>query len=270
MIVSDQHRFIFVHIPKCAGTSVRRALEVYDDAHGKFDNRIVDVPGIGSVDVTHMPPGLLRRVEPEIFDKLTGPDYASYAVLRDPFERFPSSMAQRVKMFSGFEMAQVDNRTLRAEIDRTINHITRHPEDVSPDYIHLHRQSNYVRHDGRQVIKRLYTVEQFSLFMADVAERVGSEPPRVRRVNRTRTLKIPALRHPVRFASRTIRTVLPETMQTAILSRARRVLLKPTDAVRPEIFGAPEIRAFIAEHYADDIALYRAVSAGGVPAALPA
>jgi len=103
-----------------------------------------------------------------------------------------------------------------------------------------------------------------------VAGRVGAPPPRVRRVNRTPTLKFPALRHPVRFASRTIRTYLPEKMQTAILSRARRALLKPTDTVRPEIFSAPEIRAFIAEHYADDIALYREVSARGVEAALPA
>jgi hypothetical protein len=61
MIVSDRHRFVFIHIPKCAGTSVRNVLEGFDETGGRFNTRIADDPKFGRLDYTHLPLSIMAR-----------------------------------------------------------------------------------------------------------------------------------------------------------------------------------------------------------------
>jgi hypothetical protein len=73
MIISDAHRFVFVHIPKSAGTSIRAALAPFGDSRSA-----------ASPDTTHetLPALLARR-----------PEFAThfkFAFVRNPWERLVS------------------------------------------------------------------------------------------------------------------------------------------------------------------------------------
>ena len=264
MIVSDRHKVIFIHIPKCAGTTVRRALQPHDDTGGRFDRRIEPHDGLGPVDMTHLPLDLMAQLAPEEHAKLVGGDYAAYALLRDPFARFPSSVAQRLKMFRGAELAQVDAATLKREIAETIRYLSDTPAGHDPAYIHFRRQSDYALRDGRQVVERLYTLDQIDAFWADIAARTGgAATPETRSRNRTRSLSLPLLRRPVQAASRAVARVLPQAAYRPMRRRARRVLMTDTATPHAAVFASDEIRAFVAAHYAEDIALFERVRDAG-------
>lgn len=47
MIIDDRHRFVFVHIPKCAGTSVRQVLKQFDSYEGRWANAKREHPELG-------------------------------------------------------------------------------------------------------------------------------------------------------------------------------------------------------------------------------
>ena len=50
MILSDRYRFVFIHVPKCAGTSVRAAVAPYHDADSRFLKGVELHPDLGEID----------------------------------------------------------------------------------------------------------------------------------------------------------------------------------------------------------------------------
>ena len=47
MIISDRNKFVFIHIPKCAGTSIRSRVEHLDDRNGAYSSRLDEHPELG-------------------------------------------------------------------------------------------------------------------------------------------------------------------------------------------------------------------------------
>lgn len=91
MIISHKHKFVFIHIPKCAGSSIRRRLlELDPDAESYWDREWDHRLG-RYVDCAHMPLADLV-VRPE----LTGPlqEYFVFTVIRNPYSRFRSALAE--------------------------------------------------------------------------------------------------------------------------------------------------------------------------------
>ena len=121
MIFSEKHKFIFIHIPKTAGSSINTALclEEYEPRQGLifsrgstnnnkkvrvsvFNNQSSSVYFENSVDYAHPFYPIIRfLVQPHIDD----PSYFSFAFVRNPFDRIVSAYtyAQRRKEFEGNE-----------------------------------------------------------------------------------------------------------------------------------------------------------------------
>ena len=55
MIIDDQNKFVFVHIPKCAGSSIRSKLDVFDTTGGFLRPPVQEVDGVGLLDLAHLP-----------------------------------------------------------------------------------------------------------------------------------------------------------------------------------------------------------------------
>ncbi|WP_171236696.1 sulfotransferase family 2 domain-containing protein [Ruegeria sp. HKCCA6837] len=259
MILSDRHRFVFIHVPKCAGTSVRNAVRPYHDADERFLKAVERHPELGEIDFRHLPLRLLRDLDPEAFEKLK--IYESYALLRDPFQRFRSAMSQRAKMYLGKEFAQLGPEEIREETENVIAYLNSEPEVIAPGFIHFARQSDFVRVDDVLLVRNLYPVERLDLLAVALGGHLGIERLEFGHINQTTTFRHPQLKHVMRQGSAMVRRILPQPAHQALRDTARRLFMRPSDpAVLPE-FDDDGVRGFIESYYATDIALHREVLA---------
>jgi len=262
MIISDRHRFAFVHIPKCAGMSLRTALSRYDDTAGRYDRRLDDHPAYGRLDYTHLPLDLLAEIEPDDYGRLVR--YAAFAVVRDPMERFQSALNQRAKMYLGTELSRLETAELHAEIDRAIAYLAEEPRVPAPEHVHFTRQAAFIRHGGRQVVEHVFALERLGDLVAALERVIGAPLGEVGRINRTWVFRHPALREPVRIAGWLARSLLPTSTAERLRVAARATLLEPLDHRLLPAFGAQGVRDFVDGHYAEDKALHRTALYGRV------
>jgi len=97
MIVSDSKSFVFIHNPKTAGTSVRKVLGVYRTGPDLWGYALY--PPIGRIlDIAHIPLDILIQVHPELFMKIQA--YYAFGFVRDPIQRYFSSVQQHIKNFT--------------------------------------------------------------------------------------------------------------------------------------------------------------------------
>ncbi|WP_342804830.1 sulfotransferase family 2 domain-containing protein [Alteromonas sp. M12] len=89
MIISDDKKFVFLHNPKAAGTTVRFALKNYDSYEGKFWRNHVEELDRHS-DMAHLSVSSIKKYFPEEYKKID--TYFSFGFVRHPIHRF----------FSGF------------------------------------------------------------------------------------------------------------------------------------------------------------------------
>lgn len=259
MILSDRHRFVFVHVPKCAGTSVRAAVLPYHDADERFLKTVERHPELGEIDFRHLPLHLLRDLDPEAFEKLK--IYDSYALLRDPFQRFRSAMAQRAKMYLGREFAQLGGKELRSELRRVQEYLLSEPRVIAPEFIHFARQSDFVQIGDQRLVFNLFPVERLDLFAQALARHIGTATLQLGHANKTKVFRHPHLKHVARTSSVLARRMLPGPVHETLRRSARRLLMKPVSTAGLPVFDEAEMRDFIAGYYSADIALYKEVQA---------
>lgn len=253
MILSDRHKFVFVHIPKCAGTSVRNAVLPFHDADERFLKTVGYLPGLGTIDYRHLPLPLLRMIDPDAFRKLRS--YESYALLRDPFQRFGSAMSQRAKMYLGKEFARFEERELCAEIDKVITYLQTEPAVFTAEYIHFARQSDFVEFEGKQMVRNLYPVERIDCLMADLANLLDTSALDIGHANRTTVFRFPILKSTMYRGSALAKRVLPLPFYEGLRRSARQIVMKPSNT-SSSIFVTQRIRDFVEQYYARDITLH--------------
>src|SRR5262249_37708599 len=144
MIISDNHRFVFVHVPKCAGTSVRRALREIDTSGGQFW-RIGEHPEMGAVHFAHLTLVDLAQYYPEAFAKIR--DYRSMAILRDPRDRFFSAVYQRLREFRLIGQSAITSAMVEAEAAAVRRYLEAAPERLDLEHVHFNRQCDFIELD---------------------------------------------------------------------------------------------------------------------------
>ena len=117
MILSDEKRFVFVHIPKCAGSTIRFWLKDRVPFDTRFQSYIT-VNGLGSRHGAHLPLGVLHDHFPDAFDKVR--HYRSIAVIRDPVSRFHSAFAQYQREFFDRKVEAMGTATLGTELPPSV------------------------------------------------------------------------------------------------------------------------------------------------------
>lgn len=274
MIISDTHRFAFIHIPKCAGTTIRSRLKAFDDRDGAYTHfddpewarvhRAVEHSALGKLDYQHIPLFMLAEHFPNDFSLLK--EYWTFTVVRDPFGRFASSLSQRLKKYCGTPIGSLARNEIETEIRRCIEYLSSRPRSSSvlpPEYIHFQRQSDYVYVNGERVVDTLYTVDEVNQLLADVGRHVGVElceatnSPSLR-ANTTLVYRSDLIQHVVRAAGlgrRLALRILPQLIKRYMRDR----LLVPRDRRLMELFEQGDVKEFIRDYYAEDIALFERV-----------
>jgi hypothetical protein len=254
MIISDDHRLAFVHIPKCAGVSVKQPLRQIDSTAG-FYSRIADHPELGRIHYAHIVLRDLARYFPEDFRKVA--DYRTFAVVRDPVPRFLSALSQRMREFKQIAQSQITAERIELEAEAVIRLLEREPDRLGLELVHFNRQIDYVDLDGRRYIDDLFAIEKIGALTRYVAERTGIDVTEERK-NRSTELRFARLRPIVRALRRPYAAAIPYRWRAAM--RARLVaagVYRDVDkqALLPR---GGRIEGFVRAYYAADFELHAA------------
>lgn len=254
MIISDKHRFVFVHVPKCAGTSVRKALAPYDDYHGWFNDRIDNHCKFGELDFVHLPLEIMQTVLPKEYKKVVS--YDAFAFIRDPESRFQSAFAQYVKVHRKIELAQMENKEINREVSNIINILNSSEFLIKPELIHFMRQECFLKDQSGYHVENIYPLTEVDRFLADISKKIGDNITLDINQNRTLVMKAPFLRRPAMYASHGIKRILPTSSFNIVRQAARHLLMRPVGGEIIKTFQQPSIREFIHAYYESDFRLY--------------
>lgn len=268
MILNDTHKVAFVHIPKCAGTTVRSALADLDEHKSEFfEKGVATHSGLGRLDHHHIPLSVLRTHFVETFTKLT--EYHCFALVRDPYARFPSSLHERFVQRDRRPLSERDKTEISREVDSIIEHLSNVPKSTpvtNPELIHFSRQVDYIFDDDRQIVRNLFSVTEVDRFFRDISVLVG-RPVEQREPKNTRDVYASArLQNLQKFVTCPIEAVLPRTVWKP-LYRPIKGVFRTMGIIRRDqtdlsvLPNYEHIKAFIGEFYAADIALYSRVCA---------
>jgi Sulfotransferase family len=262
MIISPRHEFVFVHIPKCAGTSIRTQIVKCDPDCIEM-GRVGMHPVLGKLDLGHVPLSLLRVHFPDRYDALRR--FTSFAVVRDPLERFGSALRQVLWMYEKRPMtlippAEVRDRALRT-IEALAARAARGETDLHRD-IFFARQTDFIRDGGVRVTDHLIPLALVPDFIAYLSARTGTPMDAGMRANQNVTLRVKGLGRAAYALNGVLRRSLPSGLHARIKDGALRLLARPgrSGAEEAGVLDLPEVRAFVAEHYAEDIALVAEVT----------
>jgi hypothetical protein len=248
MIISDQHRFVFVHIPKCAGVSVKRALRPIDDSEGGF-SRIGEHPVLGRIHFAHIPLDDLADNFPDVYAKFDR--YRSVAIVRDPADRFISAIFQRLREFKGLQQSQITPEVVETEVRHVMGHLTSEPGRLSLEYVHFNRQSDYIFRDGARVVKSVFALrhmERAAEFIdACTGIRIVNE-----RLNRSTELRVGALRPFVRRLRGPYNRFVPLPMRQKLRAKLQRAGIYGDIEKQRYIQPDGPICRFLRDYYQDD------------------
>lgn len=265
MIISDHYQFVFVHIPKCAGTSVRKPIQNLDDRDGFYTGRVDHHDTLELLDYVHIPLFVLREYFPEDYEKIH--DYWSFAVLRDPFARFPSSISQRMKRYGGKPLQDRGSAEIAAEIAQTIDFLVKQPRNnhlLPAEFIHFQRQVDYIQLDGKRVVDTLYTMDELALLLSDIGQIVGQdlsrggEESKADHANRTMVHRNDGFRWLIE-STRPVTRLITQALPITARQKLRNIVYVPRDQRLQSLFDSHYVTDFICDYYRDDIDLWNTV-----------
>lgn len=261
MIISDRYRFAFVHIPKCAGTYVRNKLNPFDDTAGYFFRRVDRHPNLGLCDYQHIPLRELQQYFPSEFERIS--TYSAFAVLRNPFDRFPSSIAQRLREYKGLPFHTLSRVDLQSEVEGTINFLSKQDNIMDATYIYLARQSDYVELGGARVIHNLYSLRHVDVMLRHISLLIGTEllgMDSVSVTNQTDVYRNEGMRRMFEALRPILRGPVLSLLPDSVKKRFRTVLYKPSKQNIPAVFKSTAIRSFVREYYRRDFEIYESIA----------
>lgn len=265
MIINDPHGFVFVHIPKCAGTSVRMHLSRFDTTDGTFTVSKRFHPEIGNLDMAHIPLSILKEYFPDIYKKVC--TYEAFAIVRDPYQRFTSSLFQRLTMYGEESARNLSVKALESATDEAIAFLELNADvSVMPhEFIHFQPQHTYVQCDGQQIVQHIFDISDLAKFYTDAGARLGTTIEKIEtlaaeRIGAAKFYRSPASRVAGQLLTPSIRRAIISVLPKRSVRAASKLLYEDKDTRFHKIAHSPRVINFIETFYAEDIALHQSVS----------
>jgi len=264
MIIDDENRFVFVHIPKCAGTSVRVALKRFDSTQGLFANHRGHHPDLGHIDLGHIPLSVLREYYFDTYEKIR--QYFSFTVMRDPYSRFASSLSQHHNMYGEKPFKNMNERELRQAIDDAISYLTRHSAEkcLPYNYIHFQSQHSYIFCQGKQQVTTIYDIKNIEKMFEDIGSLVGQtifkeDKEKNVHIGRAMSYRSDIIGYCMDGLSPKLSGLVHRILPRRAKDILRNIIYVSRDGKFKSLFEAEDVKSFISEYYAEDIRLYQAV-----------
>ncbi len=253
MILNHTFQFAFVHIPKCAGSSVKEQLRPLDEADGRYE-RAQPHPEYGRVHRAHLPLWLHAELYPDDFAALQ--TYTTYAVLRDPFARFGSALAQRLEQFFKIDPFALSESELRREIDTVVTFLQENPKSPQLEFCHFLPQVDFVDYADQRFVTELYRLQDVPVLMADIGARTGHSFLDHARANQKHNFKSPAIKSLAMRANALAKSVLPASAHAALKNRVADTLTQSGKGqVWSDVLASQMVQDFVQTYYRADIDL---------------
>ncbi|MBW4710793.1 hypothetical protein KX928_23630 [Roseobacter sp. YSTF-M11] len=254
MIINKAHDFGFVHIPKCAGSTIRQQLRDKDDAQGKFYHTMT-IPELGKVNANHLPLAVLAAHFPQDFEALRA--VTSYAIARAPMERFISSMAQYLRRDdqnpAEMSAAEIRKRTLAVIAELSAS-------GAAPEMRHtiFLRQAGYVFLQGEKIIDHVYPMTRMEALFDRIETQHGFDLIRDTVWNPTVTYRFPLISRPLKSLKETAQKLLPVKTYASVRDLGFRLFTtRGVAALNDTLLNMSEVTAFVQDYYGEDKKLYQ-------------
>lgn len=232
-------------------------LAQFDDTEGRYRPHVMEHGGYGKIDFTHLPLPRLLDIAPDDFEKLR--TYQSFAIVRNPRERFFSALAQRLKMYDQRELAQMQSAEVEESALRVIEALHQPSNRFAYEFIHFTPQEDFINLDGERLIKNVYPITDVASLLADISNLTGSPLDFAGKKNPTTVFRSGSTKVVALAGKRVVETILPSALSDPIRRFARRKLMKPVQHREQNYISHPEIVRFISSYYAEDQKIFNEV-----------
>lgn len=252
-IVCDSKRFVFVHIPKCAGSAIAAQLQKLVDCDPRFLGGVEDHPELGPIKTDHIPLAVLKEFYPETYGKYL--DYDSYAITREPVERFVSATAQHLREFRREDLYALSSAELSRVLDEIMAQMTKTPVATPAEYAHFTRQADFVYLDGDRIVENLYAPATLGGLGRDL-NRYGIRVATNEVTNMTVHYRSRTVKRLIKTGRKVARALLPKPMHRALDSRLRSAVAASSAKSRPAAFSSHTVQDFLKDFYSADFRLW--------------
>lgn len=269
MIIDERHQLAFVHIPKCAGTSIRSLLQEFDRNSGFFSDKVSEHPDLGMIDYVHIPLFILERYFPKDFCSIK--KFSSFAVVRDPYSRFASSLVQRIKMYAEKPFLEMSNSELAAQIDLCIEFLENNDEEeklLPADFIHFQRQCDFLYFKSDLIVKNIYVSEDIDQLVKVLREKIGSEFEKGMKTDNHKLNQSYVYRNI--FFRIILSNLTPNIFKvsrffpSAFVAEVKNFVYMQGSQNIQKVFFDNKVKKFIERYYCSDISLYEKVKKGEI------
>lgn len=164
MIISDTYNYIFIHVPKCAGTSIRSILSKHDTRNNFYWMHHL-LPGATKennplpVDKAHMTLSVLKQLYPDDFNLIS--EYTTFALSRHPRTRLISAFFEPRQKLLNAANAKTDEaiESTRRIFREYIQSLTTNANFLYPAFVHATPQSLFHIYQGKMMTDVVIRVE---------------------------------------------------------------------------------------------------------------
>ena len=277
MIISEAFGFAFIHIPKCAGTTVREAIEPLDESYERMTANLSQHPERPFTfsldgrktyaDFHHLTLRRLQRYFPHELKRLNSLEV--YALVRDPRKRLLSAVTQRLKQFAQISVSDLSQEDLRSAMHRDLeelDQIFQEGPDLPFEYIHFQPQSDYIELDGKAFSENVFTTDQIDQLEGALVKRValngGEVPPFAHaKANVAKVHRFAVVERMVQangWVKHAAKSLVPAPLKTAI----KQVVYAERGNRYDQLLLDPFVTEFVERHYARDSAIFDAARRG--------
>jgi hypothetical protein len=270
MILNQRHRFVFIHIPKCGGTTIRNVLEEHNEWPQFTHPKTREIPTHGIVDHAHIPLFTLKELYPEDFDQLCS--FESFALVRNPFDRFFSSVLQKMRMDKMREKSKIrtfSNIEIQNEIQAMVAYLSDLPYSyqlLPYNYVYFQRQVDYIYLNDERVVKHIYCLNNLDSFFAAIEEKTCVKLPKFKEPvsesvsNRSELYRNDVLKW-IDVTMKPVRSLLGSVTPFQVRKMYKQVTKVPTSSTY-DAFMNPSVKQCIETYYKKDIELYHKICSG--------
>ncbi|WP_143535000.1 hypothetical protein [Roseivivax jejudonensis] len=265
-----RRKLFFLHVPKCAGMSLRSALTIPGETDfGPLADDLglspeeaervtergngFDHPVLGRIHPAHLPLAAIRSELPRTWRALS--EARPFAVVRAPRDRFVSALMQRLKEFRDAGAISADDPLVRREASAVCDWLSARDRFTDIEFVHFTRQVDYVDTPDGTRLCTVFPVED----MRALVDWIEAESGLTIEVAHTHSRRQPtrwskSLQPAARFVGRRL---LPRPVKAALhpLWMNSAAFTDAAQSYRDVDFG-PDVEAFIADYYAADARLH--------------